>query len=146
MHPASLQKVDKGAYLWESQSVAQRQASQWRGRTLISPKHNLQPAVSKKIGNLLGWYADEPDTCHGDTDQGIEVIGAKPRRNAHDSSCRAVLEAPFRHAWYAAVILRVLFTMLLRFLGVRLRVCCTPTKFRWGHRLPIAEAQAITST
>ena len=100
MHPASLQKVDKGAYLWQPQSVAQRQDAQCCGRTLIGPKHNPQPVVSKKIGNLPGWYSDEPDTCHGGTDQCIEVVGAKPRRNADGSSCCAVLEAPFRHAWY----------------------------------------------
>jgi hypothetical protein len=110
MHPVSLQKVYKGAYLWQPQPVAQRQYTQRCGRALISLKHNLQPAVGKKMGNLPGWYPDEPDACQGGTDQRIEVIGAKPRRNAHGTSCCAVLEGPFRHAWYVTEAQTVLLS------------------------------------
>ena len=78
--------------------AALRYSTSWAGADKL--KHNPQPAVGEKTGNLPRWYSDEPDACQGSTDQCIEVVGAKPRRNAHDSSCCAVLEAPFSHAWY----------------------------------------------
>jgi hypothetical protein len=52
--------------------------------------------------NLPGWHSDEPDPCQCRTVQRVEVNGAKPGWNGQRSSRRAVLEAPFGHAWYIA--------------------------------------------
>src|ERR1700722_2183017 len=102
MHPASLQKVCKGAHLRQKQAVAQGQDAQWGGRPLIGLEHNPKPSVSEIMRNLPGRHSDEAGPCQSRADQRIEVIGAKPRWNAQRSSHCAVLEAPFRHAWYIA--------------------------------------------
>src|SRR5271154_1810179 len=64
--------------------------------------------------NLPGRHSDEPGPCQSRTDQRIEIIGAKPGWNAHRSSHCAVLEAPFRHAWYIAEGQAVLLDQVVR--------------------------------
>ena len=100
MHPVLLQKVYEGAHLGQKQAVAQGQDAQWRGRPLIGLEHNPKPSISETMRNLPGRNLDEPSSCQSRTDQRIEVIGTKPSWNAQSSSHCAVLEAPFRHAWY----------------------------------------------
>jgi hypothetical protein len=83
-------------------------------RPLIGLEHNPKPSVSETMRNLPGWHSDEPGPCQGRTDQRIEVIGAKPGWNAQRSSHRAVLEAPFRHAWYIAEGQAVMLDQVVR--------------------------------
>src|ERR1700690_2932676 len=64
--------------------------------------------------NLPGRYSHEPGPCQSRTDQCIEIIGAKPGWNAQRSSHCAVLEAPFRHAWYITEGQAVLLDQIVR--------------------------------
>jgi hypothetical protein len=92
----------------------QGQDAQRRGRPLIGRKHNPEPSVGDTMRDLPGWHLDEPGPCQSRTDQRIEVIGAKPGWNAQRSSHCAVLEAPFRHAWYIAEAQAVLLNQIVR--------------------------------
>jgi hypothetical protein len=113
-HPVLLQKIYEGAHLRQKQAVAQGQDAQWRGRPLIGLEHSPKPSVSETMRNLPGWHSDEPGPCQSRTDQRIEVIGAKPGWNAQRSSHCAILEAPFRHAWYIAEGQAVLLDQVVR--------------------------------
>jgi hypothetical protein len=64
--------------------------------------------------NLPGWHSDDSGPCQSRTDQRLEVIDAKPGWNAQRSSHCAVLEAPFRHAWYIAEGQAVLLDQVVR--------------------------------
>jgi hypothetical protein len=58
-----LQIVYEGAHPWQKQAIAQGQDAQWRGRPLISLKHDPEPSVSETRRNLPGWHSDQPGSC-----------------------------------------------------------------------------------
>jgi hypothetical protein len=64
--------------------------------------------------NLPGRHSEKPGPCQSRTDRRIEVIDAKPGWNAQRSSHCAILEAPFRHAWYIAEGQAVLLDQVVR--------------------------------
>jgi hypothetical protein len=136
-HPVLLQKVHEGAHLRQKQAGAQGQDAQWRGRPLIGLEHNPEPSVGETMRNLPGWHPDEPGPCQGRNYQRIEVIGAKPGWDAQRSSPCAVLEAPFRHAWYIAEGHAVLPDQVVR----RRRLAAPAQIIRRGadHKLDVVE-------
>src|SRR3984957_17732402 len=113
-HPVLLQKIYEGAHLRQQQAGARRQDAQRRGPPLISLEPNPEPSVGDIMRNLPGRHSDQPGSCQGRSDQRIEVIDAKAGWNSPRSSHGAVLEAPFRHAWYITEPQTVMLEQIVR--------------------------------